>query len=181
MPHAISPWSRLAFRVLESGANTLSESVFRTPVSATVRTGMQIRKTILTTPPPDVRLPAAGLRLDGFVFATLSLRQGQAAIPAAQDSGVLHTVLNRVSAIRSDVETAESSLNNLFYKEGVDEIDWAPSEAAGGLIIATANLSLYVLGSGNVGAKSANVQIYYRLVELSVEELIAAVSLAETF
>ena len=178
---AFTPWSRVAFTANESAANTLTEQRFRTPVSATTRTGMQIRRTELIVAPADLSLITPGGREDNTVAVALSLRNGLATFPNAEDSGVIHHQIRRTSTAVQVILGVEAAATAIHTMEGVPAIDWAPGEAAGGIIIATAQLSLYIVGSGNAGAKSASAQIYYRLIQLTAEELIAAVSLSETF
>lgn len=181
MARAVSPWSRIAFRVNESAANTLTEAIFRTPVSATQRMGMQIRRTELDVPTADTPIVAPGIRNDHTLAVALSLRNGLTVFPGAQNPGVLHHYSRRVSTTSMAIIGVEAATVAIATEEGVPSIDWSSGEAAGGLIIATAQLSLYIVGGGNAGAKFAIAQVYYRLVELEMEELIAAVSLAETF
>ncbi len=167
------PMSAFRFTVLESAVGTLTEAAFRMPVNPQLNLAMRVWKIAsrFDAPPVDSTVAASVLQVNS-VTGTLSLRQNLTTIPVISDEGSLY------SHVVHSVHAGDASGHAVIAEGHGAQFDYGPT----GLLIATAQISAYVQqASGGNNAITFGGIVYFTLETVSAAELVAALSLSETF
>ncbi len=171
------PLSVVRGTVFETTAGTLVENPIRMPVNPQLGLIMRVWKiSSLLTLAFDNTVASNAITNVNSV-GTVSMRQGLLVMPQYADPGVL--TQRRIAMFQTTPAGLGTPTTPTVY-EGADPsvMNFFPN----GILLATANVSLYVEGEvGSVVTIRFDVDIWYTLQESKPDEVLAALSLSETF
>lgn len=158
----------------EAVSGTEVEAEIRTPSSPVTGFGMAIMGFKTQLDPPAGGFPAADTQdsATGSV-GVINLRQGLTA-PVMSSPGTIYH--RQIGLIRGSAP-ADAGVALSYLEDGDPGFLWLPKP----IIVATQIVSLYVRTNSGVSVSAFRVMILYQLVRLSGDDLIAAISLSESF
>lgn len=166
--------SVMRMAISETTPGTIAERQQNTPVDVANRWAMQIKRVLAM-----VGLgagPAAAPAADAYaIFSAnwgLSMRQELATVPLISETGCI-AAGEMVGAERSQVGDSGCSLG--FYGEPFPIFDFGE-----GIMVADRTLSLYIDSTNTANASHIRVMILYKLIKVTIEQYMAALTVMET-
>lgn len=155
--------------VVQGAADAFAEAAIALPTNPANNIGFLVRRVLLSLGPQDFAIVAAGTTEQPFTQAALSTRQGLGAIPAVNDDGVI-AVVQRVY----NTATIAASTGGWATVEFTEppETDYS----IGGLLTASREVSLYMDSNRSIAVQFCRMILLGHLVEVTADELIAALS-----
>lgn len=173
MPTALS-WVR---GTVNSGvAGALIEAQTAMPVNPQLKLAMRVF-VIMTSLFPVFDNTVPNLQITPVrVTATLNIRQALTLMPFVADAGTIYT--RQLVCLEGTTAALATPSTSGPIETGMPGQVWFP----GGLVMATGNLSAYIQADpGIVGASNFRWAMGYNIEEVTTEELLAALSISETF
>ena len=156
--------------VLESAANTLTETQIQTPVSATARMIMRVWRIVFGIGVGALpgTFPTADAKAVVTTAVVLSTRQGAATIPPIAQGGTI-AAASHIFIQGSAPGDAGVAMTQLFTN-----LVW---EFPGGIGLADSTLGFYILSVGMAGPSLGEINIYYTMEVVSTDEFLAIASI----
>ena len=163
------PYSITSLGLVESVAGTLAEATLTLPVDPRLLVGVLLYKVFMFVDVPRPANPIADQVAEVLSQGALSTIQGLAALPNPADAGLI--------AYTSDTKLISSQIGDSGVGIGGTVVGTWWDFTPGGLLVVDRTLSLYVQSLLSLDVVRAFCKLYYRLVSIQAEDVLAAVSL----